>query len=399
MRATGALWRRRVGVVIAAAAISCALSEARASSAAVAGVPLAQLPNVAQRLTAYDGYVVFSQLDSTGQWSLMVWRDGSTKPLPVPPRSIPFDAGAGSTATGKAAVVFSKCAKDPPAVPEESADKNPRPEWSRAIGCHIYELILPAGAPKLVTEIQTPGVSDSTPAIWGGKIAFARRSARSRAAKLFLWHPSSHSLVPLGGGPRSCPASEGHGGLELCRGHSGAPSAWVGDMSMDGHALSYEWFLYGGGPRIGALAFPEIRVDPLRAGRQSAPSLVAAATVIRGTCGGWEGRSPSVMGGSVLFTESLGNCAQGSEELSSKFVSYSVKTRKRQARPTGPGLAVAVAVDRGATYWIRDVLTEESTRCISADGVCAGSAFAEARNCSPPASVCTLMKTDDLERH
>jgi hypothetical protein len=200
--------RGAVALAMATVVVLCGAQAASASpqtlasmsSTSVAGTPLAALPNAAQKLTAYDGYVVFSQLDSKDQWSLMVWHAGSIKPLPVPARSIPFDAEAGSMANGRPAVVFSKCTADPPFVHHLPEDEDPTPEWSKAVGCRIYELPLPAGTPKLITNIHTPGASDSTPAIWRGDIAFASRNDGSRSPSRKFLRSEARSPVFVGVG-------------------------------------------------------------------------------------------------------------------------------------------------------------------------------------------------------
>src|SRR5271157_2265594 len=77
------------------------------SDAALSAKPVAQLPNAALQLTAYGGYVVFSDLDAAGRWQLIAWHHGTTSTLAVPERSIPFDASAGPSANGRPTVVFS----------------------------------------------------------------------------------------------------------------------------------------------------------------------------------------------------------------------------------------------------------------------------------------------------
>jgi hypothetical protein len=56
-------WRVSALRVLAVAVCSW-LCQASSSMAAVVGTPLMALPNAALRLTAYDGYVVFSQRDA-----------------------------------------------------------------------------------------------------------------------------------------------------------------------------------------------------------------------------------------------------------------------------------------------------------------------------------------------
>jgi hypothetical protein len=371
------------------------------SGADAASTPLAQLPNAAQKLTAYDGYVVFSQYEAAARdWHLMVWRGGSIRSLPVPARDMPFDANTGPAANGRPALVYSRCVQDPPpptANDLQSSEYLREPVWTDARGCRIYELALPNGSPKLVKGIYKPGASDSTPAIWQGDIAFARLTAGSRdATKVYLWHHSTRRLTTLGAGPGPCRASVVQ---RRCEAHSRTPpSAWVGGMSLDGSALGYEWIVENGGAGFGEGADPEIRVDPLRAGRQSAPGLVLSTSFASGTCGYAESRSPSVVGSSLFYDTNGGGCESGPEEILSSFTSYSVKTRAWRAARFSPGMVTAIAEDHGTTYWIRHEPKEfgPNDECSPGLSACSGEAFTEAQDCNPAHSTCTLMQTNDL---
>jgi hypothetical protein len=390
--------RRISGFVVAIAGLW--LSGGLASGAVAASIPLTQLPNAAQKLTAYDGYVVFSQYQpGAHDWQLMVWHDGSIGALPVPAREMPFDANAGAAANGQPEIVYSRCTQDPPPATTaelQSTEYVREPDWGDARGCRIYALALPDGSPKLVKEIHSPGASDSMPAIWRGNIAFARLTPGSHDAKIYLWRHAGNRLVGLGAGPEPCHAKT----LQAqCEAHPRTPpSTWVGGMSLDEDALGYEWVLDDGGPGFGEGADPEIRIDPLRGGHQSAPSLVAATSSASGTCGYAESRSPDVVGSSMLYDTNGGGCEGGPEEIFSSFTSYSARTRTWHAARVRPGLAVAVAEDRGVTYWIRDVLKESGPdyQCEPDASACSGSAFTEAQDCNPAHGACTLMETSDL---
>jgi hypothetical protein len=370
------------------------------SGAVVASTPLAQLPNTAQKLTAYGGYVVFSQYEAVAQdWHLMVWHGGSISALPVPARDMPFDANAGPAANGQPALVYSRCAQDPPpptANELQSSEYIREPDWTDARGCRIYELALPNGSPKLVKGIYAPGASDSTPAIWEGDIAFARLTAGSRDAQVYLWHHSTRRLTALGAGPGPCRT---HFFEQRCEAHPRTPpSAWVGGMSLDGSTLGYEWIVKNGGPGFGEGADPEIRIDPLRAGRQSAPGLVLSTSSGSGTCGYAESTSPSVVGSSLFYDTNGGGCEGGPEEILSSFTSYSTTTRTWRAARFSPGLVVAIAKDHGTTYWIGHDLKEFGPPLYCSPGLsaCSGEAFTEAQDCSPDHGTCTLMQTNDL---
>jgi hypothetical protein len=391
-------WYRRTLCVIVA--IAGLLGGSTSRAVAATSMPLAQLPNAAQKLTAYDGYVVFSQYEAAARdWHLMVWHEGSISPLPVPARDMPFDADAGPAADGRPVLVYSRCAQDPPPPTADELQLSEylrEPVWTDARGCRIYELALPNGSPQLVKGIYAPGASDSTPAIWDGDIAFARLTAGSRDAQVYLWHHSTHRLTVLGAGPGPCHL---HFFEKECVAHPRTPpSAWVGGMSLDGSLLGYEWIVENGGNPFGEGADPEIRLDPLRAGRQSAPGQVLSTSSASGTCGYAESSSPSVLGSNLFYDTNGGGCESGPEEILSSFTSYSVKTRTWRAARFDPGLVVAIAEDHGTTYWIRHDLKVFGPPLYCSPGLsaCSGEAFTEAQDCSPTHGTCTLMQTNDL---
>jgi hypothetical protein len=375
---------------------SAAPSPARAGS-----VALAPLANVAQRLTAYDGYVVFSQDEpNTSRWRLMVWHAGAITPLDVPARSMPFDASAGPGAGGRPMVVYSRCKRDPPASAAELAGNEYMREldWTRARGCRIYELALPSGSPRPVRGIHANGASDSTPAIWKGEIAFARMDGRAHVAKVYIWQRAQHRLVRVGGGSGPCPSS-----ASRCERRNGEPpSAWVDGMSLNASVLSYEWSTSTAS--FGESPFPELRVDPLRGARQSAPSQIIAERFASGTCGFAEGVSPSVTDESVLYTEIEGDCGAtggGPEEIRSSFESYSTEPRRWHSAAGGPGVIAAIAEDRSTTYWISDAPKaasplEEQNKCRPGYAACFEPAFSNSQDCAPAHGTCTLMETTGI---
>jgi hypothetical protein len=395
-------WRRaRFGYALCSLILLGLLVGASVGASAPSSLPLIRLPHAAQRLTAYDGYVVFSQYEPNARdWHLMVWHGGSIKALAVPVRRMPFDAGAGPDANGRPAVVYSRCAQDPPppAPFELVKSEDPgQPDWARARGCRIYELSLPNGSPAPVSVIRAPGASDSTPAIWKGDIAFGRLAAGSHVARIYLWRHSENRLVRLGGGPGpSCMPCESNAGGRL--------SAWVAGMSLGGGALGYEWFAEVAGPLFGLEgAQPEIRIDPLRESRQSAAGRVVETSFVSGTCGAVFGSSPNAVGNSVLYgRRDDGECSREGPRIFSSFVSYTPKTNTWRTAHAGRGLIAAIARDHATTYWISDVPTQEPAlggvlpcRATPANAVCSPRPE-NASDCDPAHGTCTLMQTTGL---
>jgi hypothetical protein len=385
----------RYGACGSTIAVLLTLVVASVSRAAPSSVALTKLPHAANKLTAYGGYVVFSQYErGAREWHLMVWHAGSIKPLPVPARAIPFDANAGPAANGRPAVVYSRCAQDPPPPAHFELEKGEehKLDWALARGCRVYELSLPDGSPALVKAIRAPGASDSTPAISMGDIAFGRIAAGSHAARIYLWRHSENRLVRLGAGPApwcpsgnvSHPPKKAHKlppGLPPgpadpdqgpCETNAGGPlSAWVAGMSLGGGALAYEWFSEAEAPAFGREGSePQIRIDPLYEGRQSGPGRVAQTSFASGTCGAVGGSSPNAVGDTVLYgrVDQTGCDREGSRGFSS-FVSYKANTNTWRTAQASGGLIAAIAQDHDTTYWI---------------------------SCEPRLAPCTLMQTKGL---
>jgi hypothetical protein len=368
------------------------MAGAPSSEAALSARPVAELPNAALQLTSYGGYVLFSEQSAAGRWRLMAWHRGVTSTLAVPERAIPFDADAGPAANGAPAVVFSKCTHEPPAVSTSPELQAQHPNWSKAAGCHVYELALPNGAPRLLRGIYTPLASDSTPAIWRGAIAFARVRRGQRAPTLYVWDHLSTRLRQLGSGPSACPALDAVFEGSFCKHPPAHLSAWVDEMSLDGNALAYQWILPEDAEKPFGSPIAEIRVDPLHAGRQAAPSKVVYLSVRGGACNGEQGGSPETVGGRVLYIWHSAICANPTKPVSA-VGSYVIATGKGSDARVSPGVAVAVAQDHGTTYWVRDVWKNASL-CQS-KGSCEGEDY-YAETCAPATSVCTLMQTNDL---
>lgn len=346
------------------------------ASPGLRATPLTQLENAAPKLTAYGGYVVFSRLERTGRWRLLAWHDGTISPLKVPERAVPFDADAGPAANGEPTVVFSKCSRDPTLSAEEGVDRAGRGAWNEAAGCHIYELVLPDGSPKLVRALYAAQASDTTPAIWNGDLAFARMSPGARSPVLYIWNRASRRLSRVGGGPTRCVADS-----HLPCNTRPRVLAWVEEMSLDGSALAYQWALPESIPAFGGV-HAEIRVDPLRGTRQDKPGKVIFESITGGACNGQEGASPSVAGPRIFFSWHRSVCV--GEPLESFIAAFEPATLGFRRVPARP-LAVAVAQDHVTTYWIR-----------LAEGPNRHGADAYSESCQPELSVCTLMRSEGL---
>jgi hypothetical protein len=175
-------------------------------------------------------------------------------------------------------------------------------------------------------------------------------------------------------------------------------------MSLDSWALGFEWFAEVAGPSFGLEgAQPEIRVDPLREGRQSAGGRVLEASFVSGTCGAVAGRSPNAIGNSVLYSRwDYAQCGREGQTIFSSFVSYTAETNTWRTAHASGGLIAAIAQDHGTTYWISDVPTQEPPlggllpcRPTVANVVCSPRPESTS-DCNPAHGNCTLMQTKGL---
>jgi hypothetical protein len=179
-------------------------------------------------VSAYAGHLVFSQYDAAaGVFRLMESHASPagqvTTPLPVAPRSVPFDADVGPSADGTPAVVYSRCST---AEPRLGADGLPL--WATGRGCDVYQLALGgAGGEVLVDGVSTGGASEFLPTLWRGTIGFAR---------VYEQRAGTRGIYPYIYVRASGPSERQPGGL---RGDTGLP----GPTSLDlaGIRLGLTW--------------------------------------------------------------------------------------------------------------------------------------------------------------
>jgi hypothetical protein len=337
-----------------------------APAGAAGDADLVALPDAAQALTAYDGYLVFSQSNAAGSsWRLMDWHAGVIAALPVAARSVPFDADAGPDAHGHPAVVYSRCAGEPGPGDGLGLD------WTMARGCRIWQLSLLGGRPRQVTQIGARGASDSTPSIWDGAIAFARLrpSERPPIAEILEWRPGM-GVRRLPGGTVPCvPAT-------ACRGGGGVPiEAWVGAMDLGADQLAFLWNMQGANV-IGTSAASEMRDDPLAG---TPPPRIVDDGVVGGACDGGLALDPNATTTGMGWIDVSVNCnllpgSRGFETTA--FRSFTPVGAQWERALPDTGYLVAYAQDGNQSYWMRftpaDPTNENdySPSCAPAVGTC-----------------------------
>jgi hypothetical protein len=348
--------RRRL--LLAAAVLAASLLATGAPASAATATDLAPVASDAP-LSAYGGYVAWSEQGADGLWRLVAFHDGTTTPLPVAPRSVPFDADVGPDATGRPTVTFSRCAPEP--------DFTSQQPWAAARGCRLRAVALPGGGERGIAVPRT-GASDSMPSVWGQRVAFQRRARGAGVSQIMMYDFMHRRLktLPHGAVPHGCPYSSGCPKQE--------PTAEVGELDLGARAVAYSWHLAAPGVE-GAGAGWELRLAPTGAGRRS---ILAGNGYVSGACGARTPYSPNVVGEGVLFLSRWYHCEAVEGTLTS--TSFAGGGLLSRTDDVGGGVAWRIAVDAasGTTYAVlgparRDTQTTQpaagALRLVRLDGV------------------------------
>jgi hypothetical protein len=145
---------------------------AAVAAPARADTTIATVPRVTP-VTGYGGHLVWSAYDEPSGDYRLIHRgaDGNVAPLPVAGRSVPFDADLGPGRDGRPALVYSRCAAEPPVAERHAL------AWHRARGCDVYRFSFETGRETRVAGASRAAASEFLPAVWRGRIAFGLRRA------------------------------------------------------------------------------------------------------------------------------------------------------------------------------------------------------------------------------
>ena len=284
-------------------------------------------------ITAFDGHVVLSRLDpATNRWALVRWHNGVVDTLPVAPRAVPFDADAGSDAAGKPVVVYSRCAKEPPAV----SGLGPSAEWQLARGCDVYELAL-TGEPKerKLTTASSASQSETTPSMWRGGLAFARHADGGATPKLQYLPAGSTKLRRLGGGS-----------IQTCASICGPSSVRrsVDQLDIGPSRVAYLWRMTGGNV-YGIGSVWNLYASSLKGGQ---PTPLESGS-ISGACGFGLPSGASARVNPILYLDAGADC----DVAETRFTSADAVSGRHGAAATPGGLATGAAYDGDTVYWLR----------------------------------------------
>ena len=290
-------------------------------------------------LSAYGGWVLWSERRPDGRWALTGWHDGAKSRLAVRSRAVPFDVDVGPDRAGKPVALYTRCARDPISANGSTTTfwgPNGVPQWSLGAGCRIQRLNLTTGTEIQLPVPRTQGASDEAPSEWYGRIVFGRRTSGSDLTQILLWSPSSRRLRRLPGGhlPRNCPFRSG------CK-----REPFDGDvlqLDLGPLTLALSWraqapAIYGVGVSL------EIFAIDLR----STTRTLLSAGEFSGACGALSTGSPNAAGAGVWFFENSYDC-----EVVRTFVAFGDRKVWGQI-DAAPDLLWQLARDGANLYSIR----------------------------------------------
>jgi hypothetical protein len=263
--------RSRVVAVAVAAAYACGAATASAEPLALSTVA-ANVP-----IAAHGGWVAWSAPATGGGWGLAAWHDGQVIALPVARRAQPFDVDLGTDARGRTVATFSRCTTAP-------TDYFGRLQTWTGAGCRVRVVDLATGRERAAGVRRPAGASDTTPSMWRGRIAFARRDRRHKdVAQVLLWSPATHRVTALrhGAVPTDCPYQGGCEGMTV-RGS-------VQGLDLGSRLATFLWWVEA--PGVVGHGGWEVRADRLDEGR----SVLTGAGFVGEACtGSVDGVAPSV---------------------------------------------------------------------------------------------------------
>lgn len=274
-------------------------------------------------LSAYGGHLVYSVRDPVSkQWSLVRWHAGHVEALPVPPRSVPFDADAGPDAAGHPVVVYSACTRA--AAPRDA---------TAARGCHIMQLRLDRPSrPVPVAGTNRPGVSLTTPSRWRGDLAYARRADGSELSQVVLRHKGTTRRLRQ-------PAI-------LCDLDCDDRDVAITIEAIDlgARAAAFLW-RQDGADTYGIASVWSLIVDPLSGGRMRDLS----DGYVDGACGYVLPFAPTVIGAGAFWVAAGSPC----DRTQTDFAQELLRPRRFREAKERSGPIFGATRDGDTVYWLR----------------------------------------------
>lgn len=292
---------------------------APAAARAVTVTPLAPVAGSAP-ISAYGGYVVWSEQGADGLWHLVRFHDGVKETMSaVAPRSVPFDVDAGPGALDRPKATFSRCA-------DEAAQT----------GCRLRVISLTSEGEAGAAVPHRDGYDDTLPSIWRSRVVFQRRKRGARVAQLYLYDFTTRRLRHLR-----------HGYVPAGATATGQATA----IDLVGGVVAFAWAsepaALGVGPRT------EIRAERTRDLTQAQAQPVG---YISGACGGRNPRSPNATASGALFVDLRTPCGGADGFPATLSIGRRATSRgaaipglRRFARDAATGAVYAVVAGAGDT--------------------------------------------------
>lgn len=264
------------------------------------------------RVSTYADTVVTSVFDqATNSYRLAVRSGTGLTPLPVAPRSVPFDVDVGPGEDGRPVAVYSRCAQEP----VQPSPTTALPEWPTGLGCDVVRFDFATGRESKLEGASTDESSEYLPSMWEDEVAFARTYAdrdgrRGRLPYLYV--------RPLDGGE----SDRQPGGARGTDGFENGPRA----VDLYGRRLAFVWARY----RPRDFEFEEdyrffedeVRLDTVGGGHERL-DVISGDTVNKSV----DVVSVQVHNGRVFYAqECFGDC---SERFSRKLRSYRISNEDR----------------------------------------------------------------------
>jgi hypothetical protein len=213
-------------------------------------------------VSAFDGRILWSQYDAAANAYFLTQRFGPvTARLPVKPRSVPFDVDVGRNAGNQTVAAYSRCRRDPaPRDPRTGNALAQMPQWSTGRGCDVYMLNLQTNVEIRLGGASSSRASEFLPAVWRGRIAFARVYQRRRGAAGERAYLYFHSLTRGGSSRRLIAGSRARD--RYCTGKPARCRRLIepGPTAIDlsGRYMTFGWDSTSGGP-TSAIYFEKLR--------------------------------------------------------------------------------------------------------------------------------------------
>lgn len=326
---------------------------------AVAAPRVLATVNSLSPISAHGDWVAWS-VPVNGAWGLVVSDGGTPRPLPIQPRTQPFDVDLGSDAGGRPVATFSRCATAP-----EPRGAGIAP-WTGS-GCRVRVVDLATGVERSAGIPRPAGASDTTPSMWRGRVAFGRRDRRhGDVSQVLLWTPGKRSLRTLrhGAMPTKCPFRTG------CKGalQRGA----VTGLDLGARLATFAWWIEA--PGVVGHAGWEVRADDLRSGRSTRVGTGYVGEVCTEGIDGKTPSTPSAAGTRVWWGELQSRCYK----LATKLKRYDVGAPSAAIGDL-PGVVLRLTRGSGTLYGL--------VAPAPADQVPAA--------CDAPGAPCTIVALDE----